>query len=222
MGNIHPLVQNKDERKQSYRARFKEDPVTRAMMFTKLKKKMNSKKARAEEILWHIDGKGFDRYDMMNLLVHLVSEGYSLVELCQDGDFPSLMEVRSWMPNHPSFERDLLDAEKVRGEILGEEALRIAVDPEDRNPQSNKLRYEALSKAAARLNSRYQDKQIIQTEDKTNQLSEEQIMERLRAMMDASPELAEIIRPTLEMKEGAEAPPLSESPEVITLPPEDE
>lgn len=222
MGNIHPLVQNKEERKQSYRARFKEDPVTRAMMFTKLRKKMDSKRAKADEVAWHIDGKGFDRYDMMNLLVHLVSEGYSLVELCEDGDFPSLMEVRSWMPNHPSFERDLLEAEKIRGEILGEEALRIAVTPDDRNPQSNKLRYEALSKAAARLNSRYQDKQIIQTEDKTNQLSEEQIMERLRAMMDASPELAEIIRPTLEMKGEAEASPLSEPSSEPTSPREDE
>ncbi len=197
MGEIYPLVQNKDERKQRYRATFKDDPTIRAIMMTKLRKKMSNKRAKAEEVLWRIDGKGYDRYEMMALLVHLVSEGYSLVELCEDNDFPGLMEARSWMPNHPSFERDLLEAEKIRGEILGEEALRIAVAPEDRNPQSNKLRYEALSKAAARLNSRYQDKQVVQTEDKTNQLTEEQTIERLRAMMDANPELAEIIRPAL-------------------------
>lgn len=222
MGQVYPLVQNKDERKQRYRATFKDDPTIRAIMLTKLRKKMSNKRAKADEVLWHVDGKGYDRYDMMALLVHLVSEGYSLVELCEDGDFPSLMEVRSWMPNHPSFERDLLEAEKIRGEILGEQALRIAIDPEDRNPQSNKLRYEALSKAAARLNARYQDKQIIQTEDKTNHMTEEQIAERLRAMMEASPELAEIISQVLEMKEGAEAPSLDESSEGITSPPEDE
>lgn len=222
MGQVYPLVQNKEERKQRYRATFKDDPTIRAIMLTKLRKKMHNKRAKAEEVLWRIDGKGYDRYDMMALLVHLVSEGYSLVELCEDSDFPSLIEVRSWMPNHPSFERDLLEAEKIRGEILGEQALRIAIDPDDRNPQSNKLRYEALSKAAARLNSRYQDKQIIQTEDKTSQMSEEQIAERLRAMMEASPELAEIISPVLEMKRGTEVPPLGESSEGITLPPEDE
>ena len=153
MGNIHPLVQNQKERTQRYRAMFKDDPVQRAMMQTKLRKKMEAKRAKAEEVLWTIDGKGHDRYDMMNLLVHLVSEGYSLVEICEDNDFPSLMEVRSWMPNHPSFERDFLDAEKIRGEILGEQALRVAMDSTGHTVAADKLRYEALSKAAARLNT---------------------------------------------------------------------
>ncbi len=200
MGNVHPLVQNARERDQRYRALFKDDPVVRAIMQTKLKKKMANKRAKAEEILWRIGGEEYDRYKMMNLLVHLVAEGYSLAEICGDSDFPSLKEVREWCPNHPGFERDMLEAEKVRGEILGEQALRVAMDSTGPTVAADKLRYEALSKAAARLNARYQDKQIVQTEDATGKMTEDQIAERLRAMMEASPELAEIIRPTLENK----------------------
>ncbi len=208
MGEVYPFRQNKDERTQSYRARFKDDPVIRAMMQTKLKKKVSHKKAKAEEILWTIDGQGYDRYEMMNLLVHLVSEGYSLAEVCEDNDFPTLKEVREWCPNHPGFERDLIEAEKVRGEILDTLALKVAMDSTNQTVAADKLRYEALSKTAARLNSKFQDKQVVQTEDKTGQMTEDQIRERLMAMMDANPELAEIIAPSLglKVKEGAEAP----------------
>lgn len=200
MGKVHPFVQDKEERAQGFRANFKYDPVIRASMFTKLHNKIANKKAKSEEILWHIDRKGYDRYDMMNLLVHLVSEGYSLVEVCEDGDFPGVHEVRSWYGNHPSFQRDLEEAEKTRGEILGEAALQVAMTTTNHTVASDKLRYEALSKAAARLNERYQDKQIVKTEDQTNRMTDEQIRERLQSIMDANPELAEIINPILSNK----------------------
>jgi len=200
MGEVYPFKQNKNERTQSYRARFKDDPVIRAMMQTKLKNKVSHKKAKADEVLWKIDGEGYDRYQMMNLLVHLVSEGYSLAEICEDCDFPTLKEVREWCPNHPGFERDLIEAEKVRGEILDTLALKVAMDSTNQTVAADKLRYEALSKTAARLNSKFQDKQVVQTEDKTAHMTEEQITERLRAMMEANPELSDIIGNTLEDK----------------------
>lgn len=220
MGEVYKFVQNKEERKQSYRARFKDDPVTRAIMQTKLNKKLSNKRAKADEVLWHIDGKGYDRYEMMNLLVHLVSEGYSLAEICEDADFPSLKEVREWCPNHPAFERDLVEAEKVRAEVLDAAALMFAMS-DSRDVARDKLRYEALSKTAARLNPKFQDKQVVQTEDKTRDWTEDQIIERLRAMLDAHPELASIILPTLEKKGETEASPQS-GPSEFTLRPEDE
>lgn len=218
MGEVYPFRQNKDEKTQSYRARFKDDPVIRAMMQTKLKKKVSHKRAKADEVLWYIDGEGHDRYQMMNLLVHLVSEGYSLAEICEDNDFPTLKEVREWCPNHPGFERDLIEAEKVRGEILGEMALQVAMGASNQTVAADKLRYEALSKSAARLNQKYQDKQVVQTEDKTDRMTEEQIRERLVAMVEAHPELAAIITPSLGLKEreGTEVPPDSDAPSDAT------
>lgn len=174
--------------------------MIRASMFTKLHNKMANKRASAEEILWHIDDKGYDRYDMMALLIHLVSEGFGLVEICDDGDFPSLHEVRSWYGNHPSFQRDLEEAEKTRGEILGENALQLALASTNHTVAADKLKYEALSKAAARLNDKYQDKQVVKTEDATSRMTDEQIRERLRSIMEANPDLASVIRPILTEK----------------------
>ena len=143
----------------------------------------------ASKIDWVIDGKSFNRYRLMDYLVSRIANGESLPQVCAPEEMPSMLEVYSWRDNHPEFAIALLRAEEVRGHMLGEQALQIALDTDRENVGADKLKYEALSKAAARTNRMFQDKQIVETKDEYANLTEDQIRDRIARMLQANPSL---------------------------------
>jgi hypothetical protein len=160
----------------------------------------------ADEPCWGpIDDVMYSRYDLMDLLVHMVASGYSvpdaLVELeHKDGVspasvlMPQVATINAWKSYHPDFAHALAEAELSRGELLGESALqlveRLPMAPSRGELERAKLVAEMRSKAAARLNQRYQDKHITQRLDSDASLSLDAMQQRLAALLKSNPGLA--------------------------------
>ena len=150
-------------------------------------------KADASALLWEFDGRHWNRYQIMELLVARVAEGESLVDICKDTAFPTLREVRGWYRNHPAFLEEMLEAEACRGAILGELALTTVEGEYDKDDvPRRKLQHDAYAKHAARLNTEYQDKQVIKQEGELDRLSQDQLQARLASLLEANPALKEL------------------------------
>ena len=166
-------------------------------------RRIKERKMEANKTEWVIDGKSFNRYKMMEFLVSRIANGESLPAVCEPEEMPSMLEVYSWRDNHPEFAIALLRAEEVRGHILGDQALQIALDTDRENVGADKLKYEALSKAAARTNRMFQDKVVQEVKDEYANLTEEQIRDRIARMVAANPSLMASMPATLsEAPEG--------------------
>lgn len=139
---------------------------------------------------WFINGKNRNRYWVMESIVTEVSAGTSLKVICSDDQYPTMQQVYSWFKMHPDFKKAYEEAEEVRGHLLGEQALEIALKTDRENVQADKLKIETLSKFAARANTRFQDKQVTQNVDELATMSTEQIRARLQALYRANPELS--------------------------------
>ncbi len=179
-------------------------------------RRIKERKMEANKIEWVVEGLKFNRYKMMDFIVSRVSNGEPLDEVCGPEEMPSMLEVYSWMDNHPDFASALKRAEEVRGHRLGEEALRVAMGTDRENVAADKLKFEALSKAAARLNSRYTDKQIIEQRDEYSNMTAEQIRDRISRMLQADPSLLEKAQTlgfgnTPALPGTAEPPPASDA-----------
>jgi len=175
-------------------------------------KRQKEKRVEAGRTEWRVDGHSFNRYKMMNYIVARTANGELLSEICADGAMPSVMEVYKWFENHPDFEREFRMAEMARGHMLGDEVERIARNTDRENVSADKLKTEILGKAAARLNARFQDKQVVQQQDEYSHMTRDQINERITRMLEANPDLVaalpEGMRASLGMKEPLDAPAL--------------
>lgn len=169
-----------------------EEPQRRAMV-TRHRRSKLKESADAKEKNYKLDGKPADRYEVMEYLVALVSEGMTLVDLCKEDGMPTLLEVRHWRKWHEAFDKELKEADACRGERLGEEAITQAMDAtDDQNAAMVKLKTETLSKAAARLNADFVEKKLVQTEDLTERQTEAQLIQRYQALVKQFPALKEL------------------------------
>lgn len=175
-------------------------------------KRQKEKRVEAGRSEWKVDGHSFNRYKMMNYIVARTANGELLSEICDQDEMPSVMEVYKWFENHPDFEREFRIAEMARGHRLGDEVERIARNTDRENVSADKLKTEVLGKAAARLNARFQDKQVVQQQDEYSHMTRDQINERIKRMIEANPDLLaalpEEMRSSLEMKEPPPEPEL--------------
>lgn len=139
---------------------------------------------------WKYDGREWNRYQMMELLVARVSEGEDLVDITADPALPTLREVRSWYKNHPDFYREMQEALECRGDHAMAKARRAvdAVEEKDDVPAA-KLKMEFYEREAARLNQEHQNKTVVKKEGELDNLNEEQLQMRLNAILEAHPEL---------------------------------
>ncbi len=179
-------------------------------------RRIKERRMEANKVDWVIDGKSFNRYKMMDFLVSRIANGESLPSVCESEAMPSMLEVYSWRDNHPEFAVALLRAEEVRGHMLGERALEVALSTDRENVGADKLKYEALSKAAARTNRMFQDKVVNEIKDEYANLTEEQLRDRVNRMIAANPSLVSSIQST---QAGALSAHPSEQ-ETLTLLPE--
>ena len=206
-------VSSKD-RKKSYELRLAAQFGDR-----KAKEKLAAYNRRQKELRmeagkseWVVAGHHFNRYKMMNFIVARTANGELLSEVCSEEGMPSVMQVYSWFENHPEFERQFRLAEMARGHMLGDEVERIARGTDRENVSADKLKTEVLSKAAARLNPRFQDKQLVEQRDEFKDASREQILDRIKRMVEANPHLLDAIpaamQSSLEMQEPIDVPAL--------------
>ena len=185
--------------------------------FSEYKKKLKARRMEPGKEEYYIDGQRMSRFQLMDYIVKRVQAGESLPKVCApyekiDEDheritgMPDIGIIYKWKKMHPDFAKALKEAEEVRGHILGEEALEIAMTAKESESRSAKLKVETLLKFAARTNPLFQDKTVVETRDEYSQMTKEQLVQRAKAMLAADPELAAIMGseptlPTLSEKE---------------------
>lgn len=204
---IFPYHPSPKDKKKSYElrltAQFGDNRAKQRLLA--YNKRQREKRVEAGRTEWKVDGHSFNRYKMMNYIVSRTANGELLSEICDHPEMPSVMEIYKWFDNHPEFEREYRVAEMARGHRLGDEVEMIARNTDRENVTADKLKTEVLGKAAARLNPRFQDKQVVQQTDEYVNMTPEQIRERIKRMIEANPLLAEALpegmRSSLEMKE---------------------
>lgn len=161
---------------------------------------------------WMIQGKARNRYWVMENIVSRVAAGESLPSICRSEEYPSIQQVYAWFKCHPDFEKVYREAEEVRGHLLGEQALEIALTTDRENVAADKLKIETLSKFAARANNRFQDKAVQQNIDEYSTMTSEQIKQRIKALLAANPELTTSTPGSLQDAQGTALPSLASAP----------
>lgn len=143
---------------------------------------------------WKYEGKEWNRYQMMELMVARVSEGEDLVDICSDPALPTLREVRSWYKNHPDFLREMQEALECRGDHVMAKARKAVESVEEKDDvPAAKLKMEFYEREAARLNSEHQNKTVVKKEGELDNLNEDQLKMRLKAIMAAHPGLKTLV-----------------------------
>lgn len=159
--------------------------------------------------VYEVAGETLSRAEVMGKIVEGIASGIPLVSLLKsDPGWPDPLDVRVWRRRYPKFDEDLKEAEKVFGDILYEQGLHVAMNSRPTEPVFNKegeivgertnaqilkLQVETLQSAASKFNEKYLDKQVQQVEDITDRMSREEMLDRLKQLMNENPELKEVM-----------------------------
>jgi hypothetical protein len=133
--------------------------------------------ANAEE--WNINGSILSRSDVMFKVCDWIANGNQLKLFCGQAGAPSVGTIYKWFKNYPEFEKDFRAAEEASGHILAETALSEVIHlSESGDVPVVKLRYDALTRRAAQMNPRFQDKQVYKQEQDIQSVSDEELKRR--------------------------------------------
>jgi len=151
-----------------------------------MRQKVNSYKGQLDRIRrdaladeWVINGISHSRQDIMYKVLDWVSEGNPLKMFSEQPGAPAVGTIYKWFKNHPDFEKDFRAAEEASGHILADKALTEVMHLTDKEEvQVVKLRYDALTRRAAQMNQRFQDKQVFRQEEDVKSLSDEELKRR--------------------------------------------
>lgn len=138
--------------------------------------------AAAEE--WNMNGQIMSRQDVMFKVIEWVSEGNSLKMFSDQPGAPAVGTIYRWFKNYPQFEKDFRSAEEASAHILADKALLEVIHLSDREEVPVvKLRYDALTRRAAQMNQRFQDKQVYRQEEDVKTVSDEELNRRREELM---------------------------------------
>ncbi len=118
----------------------------------------------------------------------LICEGVSrktpLARLCDDNEsLPNPRTVYRWLRTHKDFCQNYTRAKEDQADYLVEEALEIA-DDSSIEPADKRIRVDTRKWVAARFNAKkYSDKQYIETKDTTDEVSDEDLNDRIAALI---------------------------------------
>ena len=151
-------------------------------------------KKNALEKIWNVvpGEEPLNRFELMDLMITMIHNKMSLPKICEQEGFPTIREVYGWYKRHPDFYVAVQEAKRARGESLGEEAIEIVDNATPLDANVAKLRHDAYIKAAARMNSEFREKTSLEIVDNTENLSIEQIEERLSMLMKGSKEIKQL------------------------------
>lgn len=181
-----------------------------AALKARYKSSLEAERQASDAPCWGpVDGEMLTRYEVMEALVLLVETGVSIPEAIrrlstQEGSvMPNLIQITRWRKWHPDFDTELTEAERARGMRLGEEVITelesLPEQPTREEVNRAKAISEAKAKSAARLNAKYQDKNITVHEDADPlaSMTLEQMKERLAGLVSSTPGLAKQLADTL-------------------------
>lgn len=148
-------------------------------------KRIEVTKTMAYEEKWNINGVDYTRQAIMKKIIEWVSDGNPLKMFCDQPGAPSIGKAYYWFKNYPEFHDDFRAAEEAGGHSLGDRALMTAMyvtSPEE--VPAAKLKYDAMSRRAAQMNQRFQDKQVFRAETDVKTLSESELNERRNLLLE--------------------------------------
>lgn len=138
--------------------------------------------AAAEE--WNMNGEVMPRQDVMFKIIEWVSEGNVLKMFSEQPGAPAVGTIYRWFKNYPQFEKDFRSAEEASAHILADKALMEVIHLSDKEEVPVvKLRYDALTRRAAQMNQRFQDKQVFRQEEDVKSVSDEELDKRKHELM---------------------------------------
>ena len=107
-----------------------------------------------------------------------------LAKLCDENDdFPAPRTVYKWLRIHKEFVQNYTRAKEDQADYLVEECLEIA-DKDGIEPADKRIRVDTRKWIASRFNAKkYGDKQFIETKDTTEEVSDDEINDRIAKLM---------------------------------------
>lgn len=192
LDRVYPAKLSEKERETSEAVRFgKYNPTQSKAIIGRHREAIKKAKAEAVERVWEIDGKPANRYEVMEYLVTMVSEGVRLPQLCDQEGMPMLIEVRSWFKRHPDFKTKLEEAKEALAERYVDQAHTVLQEADSDRTGLAKAESELCMKMAGMMSEEFKEKKIIQTEDISHTWTEAQILARMRVLTDSDPNLKE-------------------------------
>jgi len=133
----------------------------------------------AQADTWTINGAHYNRQDIIYKVLDWITEGNSLKMFCEQVGAPSIGTIYKWFKNHPEFERDYRLAEEAAAHIMSDKALLEVVHLTEREDVPVvKLRYDALTRRAAQMSQKFQDKQVFRQEEDIKSVSDDELRRR--------------------------------------------
>jgi len=133
---------------------------------------------------WMINGTSHSRQDIMFKVLDWITEGNSLKMFCEQPGAPSIGTIYKWFKNHPDFERDYRMAEEAAAHVMSDKALLEVVHLTEREDVPVvKLRYDALTRRAAQMSQKFQDKQVFRQEEDIKSVSDDELKRRKEELM---------------------------------------
>lgn len=133
---------------------------------------------------WSINGVEHSRQDIMFKVLDWITDGNTLKMFCEQPGAPSVGTIYKWFKNHPEFERDFKTAEESAAHIMADKALTDVLHLEDREQVAvAKLQYDALTRRAAQMSQKFQDKQVFRQEEDIKSVSDEELKRRREELM---------------------------------------
>lgn len=143
------------------------------------KGQMDRLRRDAQADTWTINGAHYNRQDIIYKVLDWITEGNSLKMFCEQVGAPSIGTIYKWFKNHPEFERDYRLAEEAAAHIMSDKALLEVVHLTEREDVPVvKLRYDALTRRAAQMSQKFQDKQVFRQEEDIKSVSDDELRRR--------------------------------------------
>ena len=152
--------------------------------------RLNKTVNAAYKTLFRIDGEDWTKLEVMERICQEIAGGASLMQACRVPGMPSPRSVMAWAKADGGFKSQLEDAEQVRGQVLAEGAIELAMavsDPKD--APMVKIQVEAHKWMASKLNVKFSDRQVIEHKHELESVPTDELQARLKAALAAHPEL---------------------------------
>ena len=119
-----------------------------------------------------------------DLICEGVSRKVPLARLCDENDeLPACRTVYMWLRTHKEFMHNYTRAKEDQADYLVEEALEIA-DDASIEPADKRIRVDTRKWVASRFNAKkYGDKQFVETKDTTEETTDEELNDRIAALI---------------------------------------
>jgi len=123
--------------------------------------------------------------ELGDLICDGIARKTPLARLCDENEnLPSCRTVYTWLRTHKEFLHNYTRAKEDQADYLVEEALVIA-DDADIEPADKRIRVDTRKWIASRFNAKkYGDKQFVETKDTTEEVSDDDLNDRIAALME--------------------------------------